>query len=102
MAFISFSDDPLFYMTIPAKLQSYLACGIPILAVAGGETKRIVEEAGCGYCCPLGDAEGVKETIIKFMNHEKHTRDEMGIRASQYFNTHYEKSVLLDEMEKYL
>lgn len=102
MAFISFSDDPLFYMTIPAKLQSYLACGIPILAVAGGETKRIVEEAGCGYCCPLGDAQGVKETIIKFMNHEKHTRDEMGIRASQYFNTHYEKSVLLDEMEKYL
>ena len=33
-AFISFAESPLFGMTIPAKLQSYMACGMPILAAA--------------------------------------------------------------------
>ena len=50
VAFISFADDELWKMTIPAKLQSYMACGMPIIAVADGETKRIIEEATpCGW-----------------------------------------------------
>ena len=42
VAFLSFADNPLYSMTIPAKLQSYLACGIPILASACGETTRMI------------------------------------------------------------
>ena len=55
IAFLSFMDNPLFEKTIPAKLQSYMACGMPILALASGETKRIIGEAKCGICCDLGD-----------------------------------------------
>ena len=37
VAFVSFMDNSLFRMTIPAKLQSYMACGIPI---PGGGRRR--------------------------------------------------------------
>ena len=67
-AFISFMDNPLFEKTIPAKLQSYMACGMPILASASGETKRIIEEANCGVCCNLGDANQLKDAIEKLMS----------------------------------
>ena len=30
-AFLSFQNDPLWKKTIPAKLQSYTACGMPML-----------------------------------------------------------------------
>ena len=40
-AFLSFQDAELWTMTIPAKLQSYMACGMPIIAAAQGETAII-------------------------------------------------------------
>ncbi len=46
--FISFSKTHLWQMTIPAKLQSYMACGKAIIASASGETERIINDAKCG------------------------------------------------------
>ncbi len=66
VAFISFIDEPLFEKTIPAKLQSYMACGVPILASASGETKRIIEESKSGMCCEIGNAKSLATLINKF------------------------------------
>src|SRR5262249_27745719 len=38
--------EPIFAYTIPSKIQSYLACGRPIIAAMDGEGGRIVREAG--------------------------------------------------------
>ena len=40
VAFISFADDELFAKTIPAKLQSYMACAMPIIASAKGILRK--------------------------------------------------------------
>ena len=64
-AFVSFSANALFEKTIPAKLQTYMTCSMPIIAAAGGETRRIIEEADCGLCCESGDAAALAETIRK-------------------------------------
>ncbi len=48
-AYLSFKNNKLFDLTIPAKLQSYLACGTPILAAAGGESAKIVRDNSCGF-----------------------------------------------------
>ena len=96
-AFISFMDDPLFAATIPAKLQSYMACGMPIIASASGETKRIIEEAKCGICCPLGDVEALTEGIIKIMN-----ESELSVykyNAEQYSIQKFNKDTLFDIMD---
>ena len=39
---VSLSDDPVFALTVPAKVQAYLACGRPIVAMLGGEGARVV------------------------------------------------------------
>lgn len=97
--FISFNKTPLWENTIPAKLQSYMACGKVIIASASGETKRIIDEARCGVCTQIGDAEalahGIKK-IIKFNSYE------LGLKARTYFETHFDKKRLMDEMEEYI
>ena len=99
VAFLSFQKSAAFSMTIPAKLQSYMACGIPILAVADGEAKRIVEEADCGMVCRLGDAGELKDTIIALM---KETRmDIYGRNARKYYRKNFDKKKLFEEIEKY-
>lgn len=102
VAFISFADNPLFAMTIPAKLQSYMACGIPVLAAATGETQRVIEEAGCGMTCDLGDHRALAENIIKFINISPKKICDMRENALNYSRQFFNKNNLLDEMETYL
>ncbi len=98
-AFISFADNPLFEMTIPAKLQSYMACGMPILAAANGETKRIIEEAKCGVCCELGNAAKLANAIVQMKNNEISSWKEMSDNAIQYCGKNYQKDLLLNELQ---
>ena len=95
IAFLSFSADKLWEMTIPAKLQSYMACGMPILAVASGETERVVNEAQCGVCCPIGDSSALATAIEKLMELDL---DKMGRNSRNYAEKHFKKDTLMDEM----
>lgn len=97
-AFLSFQNDELWTMTIPAKLQSYMACGMPIIAAAQGETKRIIEEAQCGVCSSIGDAEELSLKIKDMMNTDL---VEMGRKSREYFEEHFDKKVLMDQMDEY-
>lgn len=98
-AFLSFQDNELWKMTIPAKLQSYMACGIPIIAAAEGETARVVAEAGCGVTTPLGDAEKLADAIIDIVNNK--TMDGLGENGRKYFLEKFEKQKLMREMDRY-
>ena len=76
IAFLSFADNELFQMTIPAKLQSYMACGMPILAVADGEARRIIDEAEFGICTQAGDLEGIYKNVLYCMKASRLQREQ--------------------------
>lgn len=97
--FISFNKTPLWENTIPAKLQSYMACGKAIIASASGETKRVVEEADCGVCCEIGNAKALAEGIRELMKTDSKA---MGIKARQYFEEKFNKKKLMDEMDEFI
>lgn len=96
--FISFNKTPLWEMTIPAKLQSYMACGKAIIASASGETKRVIEEAECGICCEIGDYKALAEGIRKILN-EDITR--LGKNARDFFDKNFDKNNLMNIMDVY-
>lgn len=99
VAFVSFAENELFSMTIPAKLQSYMACGMPILAAAAGETKRIIEEAECGWVVPMGDAERLAEAVVTLAGCDKNDLRKLGKNALAYCNDNYNKKSLLDKFD---
>lgn len=102
MAFISFADNPLFEMTIPAKLQSYMACGMPILASASGETERIIREAECGVACRLGDTETLADQIFTISKIGNEKLEEMSQKSFRYYCREFDRANLLDKIGKYL
>lgn len=102
IAFLCLKDQPLFEMTVPAKLQSYMACGMPIVASVAGETKRIIEGAECGLCNLPGDAEGLFHNIIRFFNMTDEELEILGINSKEYCNNNFNKVELLNTMDKYL
>ena len=99
VAFLSFSNDDLWKKTIPAKLQSYMACGMPIIASAQGETKRVIEEAKCGVCVPINDAEKLSSALVEMRNLNL---KQMSVNSRKYFENNFDKQKLMDQMEKHI
>lgn len=97
-AFLSFQDSELWKMTIPAKLQSYMACGMPVIASAEGETERIIREAECGICTPLGDSGKLADAISDMQGKDL---KRFGMKSREYFLAHFEKQMLMDEIDQY-
>lgn len=97
--FISFNKTSLWEMTIPAKLQSYMACGKAIIASASGETERVIRDAKCGICCEIGNAAALASGIRTMM---KADYSGMGSMARRYFEDKFDKKKLMDEMDKFI
>ncbi|WP_031547979.1 glycosyltransferase family 4 protein [Salinicoccus luteus] len=101
VAFLSLNPDPLFDKTIPAKLQSYMSCGMPILASSNGETNRIIDEAKAGYHAPAGDIQALKKQVLKFVNIPSEKLEKLSENSLKYAQENFNKKKLMNEIETY-
>jgi glycosyltransferase involved in cell wall biosynthesis len=99
---VTLRRDPIFALTIPSKLQAYLACGRPVVAALEGEGARIVEEAGAGFSPPPENPEALAEAVLAMYRMSGKERDDMGIRARRYFESHFEPGMLLDRLDAWM
>lgn len=97
-SFVSLKKNEIFSMTIPAKLQSSMACGAPILLSADGEVQEIVAESNAGLASDSGDVDGLVKNLRQIVNMTKEEIQEMRIQSRKYYDTHFEKLKLMNEM----
>jgi glycosyltransferase involved in cell wall biosynthesis len=95
---VSLKKNDIFALTIPSKLQSYMACGKPVIASLEGEGARIVEESRSGFVSPPDDAVGLAENIIRLYNAADDQRMEMSQNGLTYFKEQFERELLLDKL----
>lgn len=100
-AFLSFRDEELWEKTIPAKLQSYMACGMPIIAAVKGEAEWIIREAGCGGCVQIGDVTELVMEIRKMATLLSAELKQLGENGGIYCGKYFDKKLLMDEIERY-
>lgn len=87
--------------TLPNKVQSYMAVGKPILGAIDGETRLIIEEAACGFCCESENYIGLAEVVRDFvMNIDHHAI--LGSNARQYYNEHFSKETFINNLVRFL
>lgn len=101
-ALVLLSKNELFEMTIPAKVQSCLACGMPIIASASGETKEIIENGNVGFCSPAGDENNLASNIEKFQKLTVSERKRLSNNSIQYYNENFDKIKLMNRLENLL
>lgn len=94
--------EPIFALTIPGKLQSYLACARPILAMLDGEGARIVQESGAGLACAAGDAKGLASRVLELATMSDIERRAMGQNGRQYYEMNFDRTCLFDQLETWL
>jgi glycosyltransferase involved in cell wall biosynthesis len=100
-AYLSFKNNKIFNMTLPAKLQTYLACGTPILAAAGGESAQVVGSNGIGFVCPPEKA-ALVAAARKVSAMTAQERQEKSKAARAYYEANYSMDRLVTELETIL
>jgi len=92
----------IFSKTLPAKVQSYMACALPILVSADGEAQRVVLEAGAGFVAPAEEIGPFVDAISSFASLSKEQRRQMGTSAKVYSDKMFQKDTLIARLETIL
>ena len=95
----SLKDEYIFSITIPAKVQSYLACGKPILSMINGEGGSIIEDANAGLSCPAGSPDALAKNVLEMKAMESSQIATLGANARKYYEDNFERSRLFKQAE---
>jgi glycosyltransferase involved in cell wall biosynthesis len=99
---VTLKSDPIFSMTIPGKVQSYLAAGVPVLGMLDGEGAAVIEEAGAGLVCAAGRGKDLAIQIRKLADASEQERSAMGARARNYCYQEFDRARLVSTLENWM
>jgi glycosyltransferase involved in cell wall biosynthesis len=99
---VALKDEPIFAMTIPGKIQTYLATGIPVVAMLNGEGAKLISETGSGMVSSAGDAEGLAQSVSALYQMSPDDRRVMGARGKATYLREFERTMLMDKVEYWL
>ena len=97
---VTLQADPVLSLTLPGKVQSYMAVGKPIIGAIDGETAEVIRRARCGYCGKADDVEGLTKNIELFMGSNE--KKQMGENARNFYETYFERHKFMDKLEEEL
>ncbi|MEA1988252.1 MAG: glycosyltransferase family 4 protein, partial [Pseudomonadota bacterium] len=98
---VSLKANPVFAMTIPGKVQSYMSAGKPILTMLSGEGFRVVEDAKCGMVSPSGDYQQLAENIQNMATLSQAQLTEFGLNAKTYAQKEFDRDKLISQLENW-
>ncbi len=99
---VSLKDSEIFRLTVPYKIQCYMACGKPIIACVRGEGARVVEAAEAGYAVSDISVDSLSATVLKMAKTSPAERAKLGRNARQYFEQTYAPDIIYGNLETWL
>lgn len=99
---VSLKKDPVFSMTIPGKVQSYLMAGVPLLGMLDGEGAKVITEANAGLVCAAGDADGLAAAVQKMAAMRAEQRHQLGVNGRSFAEKEFGRALLMDRLEELL
>ena len=72
---VSLKADNATGLTLPSKVQGYMAAGLPIIGMIDGSAQEVIAEAKCGLCVNAGDVDGFARVMKNFIENKEEYRD---------------------------
>lgn len=80
-----------FSLTLPGKVQSYMAASKPIISISAGECNLVINDAQCGF---IADPEDVDSIIQAFKEADKVSFtniSKLGLKSKKYYENNFSK-----------
>jgi glycosyltransferase involved in cell wall biosynthesis len=84
--------------TIPARLQSYMSAGKPIVGMAGDGVKTLINDNNCGLMANAGDYKSFANNIL-WLRDNPSQLEEMGKNARSTYEKQYTLKHCFDNLE---
>ena len=98
---VALKKDPIFAMTIPGKVQSYLATGLPIVGMLDGEGATVITQAEAGLVGEAGSGQQLAERVRLLMAMPAAKRAAMGQRGRAYCEREFGRAGLMTALENW-
>lgn len=99
---LTLKEDNKTGLTLPSKLQSYMAAGKYVVGAINGSAQEIIRESNCGKCVDSGNHIGLANLMTKCIEN-KHDLRIIGENGREYFKENFTKEIymssIIDEME---
>ena len=99
---VSLGDNPIWSVTVPGKIQSYLCSGKPILTMINGEASNIINKSNAGLIASSGDYIQLSKNILKLKSFDENTRLKIGQNGKNFYNNNFRKDLLMKKLEQLL
>lgn len=96
---VSLRDEPIFSLTIPSKIQAYMACGKPIFASLAGVGSAIIEAAQAGMCISPSDPSQLAKMFEEFATMRADDLDAFGKNARAAYEEQYSLERIVGQLE---
>lgn len=97
---VSLKDEPIFNLTLPAKIQAYMSQKKPIIAMMNGEGYNTILEAKCGLSVKAEDEQALSSAIIEMSILSSETRTSLGQNGFEYYEENFRFYQCMDNLEK--
>lgn len=95
---LSLKNEMIFNLTVPAKLQTYMASGKPIIAMINGEGESIVREVNCGLTVKAGNSYQLVEAIMRLKRMPLEKRMQLGKNGREYYKKNFTLEKCIDSL----
>jgi glycosyltransferase involved in cell wall biosynthesis len=85
--------------TVPAKLQTYMSCGKPVVAMIDGEANDVIRESNCGLVANAGNFEKLAEYIEMLSKMNSFELDQLGKNGQEYYQKNYSRELAISKIE---
>lgn len=94
----SLKDEPCFNLTVPSKVQFYMAQGKPVLAMINGNGANLVKETKCGVSVAAGDYTELVKAIHKMSMMDKSKLCAFGKSGKDFYDKNFTKSQRIEQL----
>lgn len=95
---VTLKDEEILRVTLPAKVQSYMASGKPIIAAINGEGNNVIRESKCGLVGNAEDYKTLYKNVVTLYNMSYNERVELGLKGKEYFAENFTRTKLLNQL----
>lgn len=99
---VTLKKDKIFSLTIPGKVQSYLAFGKPVIACLDGAGNELIKKTGAGFACEAENPEELAKQVLAMYQASPDLRNAMGLNGKKYYQANFQRSLLFNRLETWM
>lgn len=94
---LTLKGNSLVGLTMPSKLQGYMAAGRPVIGAINGSAQEVIRDSKCGICVNASDSKELAKAMGDFIENQ-YKYINCGDNGRKYFMENFTKKIYMEKL----